>query len=392
MSHSAQTFDVIVLGGGAAGLMCAAEAGQGGKRVLLIERNEAIGRKIEISGGGRCNFTNLGASPENYLSQNPDFCRSALARYTPWDFVALVEKHGIRYHEKTLGQQFCDGSSRQIIEMLLKECARGGVVVRSGVEVNEAEKFDKYRVTTSEGVFESATLVVATGGLSFPKLGATNFGYRLARHFGLRVTAVRPALVPLTFDSKSQPMQSLSGVSLPVKTAINGATFREGMLVTHRGLSGPAILQISSFWREGDTISIDLLPDTDAVELLLQAKSEKRDVIPALARLWPRRFAELWCELNAPPKPITQCKDAELRELGRRINAWLFEAGGSEGYAKAEVTLGGVDTTELSSKTMESRNVPGLFFIGEVVDVTGWLGGYNFQWAWASAVAAAGAL
>lgn len=392
MSHSAQTFDVIVLGGGAAGLMCAAEAGQGGKRVLLIERNEAVGRKIEISGGGRCNFTNLGASPDNYLSQNPDFCRSALARYTPWDFVALVEKHGIGYHEKTLGQQFCDGSSRQIIEMLLKECASGGVVVRSGVEVEEVEKFDKYRVTTSEGVFESATLVVATGGLSFPKLGATNFGYRLARHFGVRVTAVRPALVPLTFDSKNQPLQSLSGVSLPVKTAVNGTTFREGMLVTHRGLSGPAILQISSFWREGNTISIDLLPDTDAVELLLHAKSEKRDVIPSLARHWPRRFSELWCELNAPAKPISQCKDAELRELGRKINAWPFEAGGSEGYAKAEVTLGGVDTTELSSKTMESRNVPGLFFIGEVVDVTGWLGGYNFQWAWASAVAAAGAL
>ena len=372
--------------------MCAAEIGQGGKRVLLIERNPGVGKKIEISGGGRCNFTNLGATPENYLSQNPDFCRSALARYTPWDFIALVEKHGIRYHEKTLGQQFCDGSSRQIIEMLLKECAAGGVIVRSGVEVGEVEKFDRFRVSTLEGVFESTALVIATGGLSFPKLGATNFGYHIARKFGRRVTAVRPALVPLTFDPKNQPMQSLSGVSLPVKTAIDGAAFREGMLVTHRGLSGPAILQISSFWREGNTISIDLLPDTDATTVLLEAKAEKREFVPTLARQWPRRFAELWCELHAPAKPIVQCKDVELRELGRQINAWPFQAAGSEGYAKAEVTLGGVDTTELSSKTMEARSVPGLFFIGEVVDVTGWLGGYNFQWAWASAVAAAGAL
>jgi predicted Rossmann fold flavoprotein len=392
LSNSAQSFDVIVLGGGAAGLLCAAEAGQGGKRVLLIERNAAVGRKIEISGGGRCNFTNLGASPDNYLSQNPDFCRSALARYTPWDFVALVEKHGIRYHEKTLGQQFCDGSSREIIEMLLKECANGGVDVRSGIEVDDVEKVDRFRVTTSQGVFESAALVIATGGLSFPKLGATNFGYRIARKFGLRVTAIRPALVPLTFDVKDQPLQALSGVSLQVKTAIDGATFREGMLVTHRGLSGPAILQISSFWREGSAISIDLLPDADAAEMLLLAKSEKRELTPTLAREWPRRFADLWCDLNGPAKPLAQCKDADLRELGRRINAWPFQAAGSEGYAKAEVTLGGVDTTELSSKTMEARNIPGLFFIGEVVDVTGWLGGYNFQWAWASAVAAAGGL
>jgi predicted Rossmann fold flavoprotein len=392
LSHSAQSFDVIVLGGGAAGLMCAAEIGQGGKRTLLIERNPSVGKKIEISGGGRCNFTNLGAAPENYLSQNPDFCRSALARYTPWDFVALVEKHGIQYHEKTLGQQFCDGSSRQIIEMLLKECAAGEVIIRSGVEVEDVEKFDRFRVNSSEGVFESDALVIATGGLSFPKLGATNFGYRIARKFGLRVTAVRPALVPLTFDPKNQPMQALSGISLPVKTSADGAAFREGMLVTHRGLSGPAILQISSFWREGNTISIDLLPEIDATEFLLQAKAEKRDLVPTLTRHWPRRFAELWCELNAPSKPIVQCKDTELRELGRQINAWSFPAAGSEGYAKAEVTLGGVDTTELSSKTMEARNVPGLFFIGEVVDVTGWLGGYNFQWAWASAMAAAARL
>ena len=381
-----------MLGGGAAGLLCAAEAGQGGKRVLLIERNESVGRKIEISGGGRCNFTNLGASAENFLSQNPDFCRSALARYTPWDFIALVEKHGIRYHEKTLGQQFCDGSSRQIIEMLLKECAIGKVSVRTGVDVDDVERIDNFRVTTSQGAFESAALVIATGGLSFPKLGATNFAYRIARKFGLRVTAVRPALVPLTFELKNQPMQSLSGISLPVKTAMNGTTFREGMLVTHRGLSGPAILQISSFWREGDTISIDLLPECDAANVLLTAKSEKRELVPTLARQWPRRFAELWCELNAPRKSLAQYKDVEVQELGQHINKWPFRAAGSEGYAKAEVTLGGVDTTELSSKTMESRRVPGLYFIGEAVDVTGWLGGYNFQWAWASAVAAAGGM
>ncbi|HET6406972.1 MAG TPA: NAD(P)/FAD-dependent oxidoreductase [Chthoniobacteraceae bacterium] len=392
MSHSAHSYDVIVLGGGAAGLMCAAEAGQGGKRVLLIERNESVGRKIEISGGGRCNFTNLGASAENYLSQNPDFCRSALARYSPWDFIALVEKHGIRYHEKTLGQQFCDGSSRQIIEMLLKECMRGQVDLRTGVEVDDVERVDRFSVSTSNGVFESSALVLATGGLSFPKLGATNFAYRIARKFGLRVTAVRPALVPLTFGAKDQALQSLSGISLPVTTASNGVAFREGMLVTHRGLSGPAILQVSSYWKEGGTISINLLPESDAAQLLLQAKAEKRELVPALGRTWPRRFAEIWSELNAPPKPLAQFKDSELRDLGRRINAWPFQAAGSEGYAKAEVTLGGIDTTELSSKTMEARSVPGLFCIGEAVDVTGWLGGYNFQWAWASAVAAAGGL
>jgi predicted Rossmann fold flavoprotein len=369
--------------------MCAAEAGQAGRRVLLLERNEGFGRKIEISGGGRCNFTNLGASHTNYLSQNPDFCRSALARYTPWDFIALVEKHGIAYHEKTLGQQFCDGSSRQIIEMLLKECALGEVTLRSGVGIDNVEKFDRFRVSTSIGIFESDAVVVATGGLSFPKLGATNFGYWLARKFGVRVTAVRPALVPLTFGTEHAQLQSLSGVAFPVKTSIHKATFREGMLVTHRGLSGPAILQISSFWRESETISIDLIPDTDATKLLLESKAHKRELVPTLARHWPRRFAELWCELHAPAKPLIQCKDAELRELGQRINAWSFCPEGSEGYTKAEVTLGGVDTSELSSKTMEARNVPGLFFIGEVIDVTGWLGGYNFQWAWSSAVAAA---
>jgi predicted Rossmann fold flavoprotein len=403
----AEKFDVIIIGGGAAGLMCAITAGQRGRRVLVLEASERIGKKIEISGGGRCNFTNLGATPENFLSANPDFCRSALARYTPWDFVALVEKHGIAYHEKTLGQQFCDGSSRQIVEMLLAECAAANVTVRCGVRVETVEKIDGFRLTTNGGVCESAALVVATGGLSFPKLGATDFGHRLARQFGLRLTPLRPALVPLTFSRADEPLHALSGVALPVTVRCGEKgrdgcpqpsadrwgqrslpAFREAMLVTHRGLSGPAILQISSYWREGQMIEIDLLPGVDPGPLLLAAKAARRELIPLLAEHWPRRFAEAWCAHEVRLKPPAQCKDTDLAALAQRLRAWPFEPVGTEGYAKAEVTLGGVDTTELSSKTLESRRVPGLFFIGEVVDVTGWLGGYNFQWAWASGHAA----
>ncbi len=380
-------FDIIILGGGAAGLMCAITAGQRGRRVLLLEHGERIGRKIEISGGGRCNFTNLGATPENYLSQNPDFCRSALARYTPWDFVALVEAHGIAYHEKTLGQQFCDGSSRQIIAMLLAECAEAGVGVRCGVRVEEVEKTDRFRLRTGGGELTCEALVVATGGLSLPKLGATDFGYRLARKFGLRMVETRAGLVPLTFRG-DDPLRALSGVSLPVIARCDGAAFREAMLITHRGLSGPAILQASSFWREGREVEIDLLPGREAQPLLEAARVARRELVPLLAEHWPRRFAEAWCEREAPPKRLVDFKNAELLALAERLHAWPFRPAGTEGYATAEVTLGGVDTRELSSKTMECRGVRGLFFIGEVVDVTGWLGGYNFQWAWASGHAA----
>jgi predicted Rossmann fold flavoprotein len=377
-------FDVIILGGGAAGLFCALTAGRRGRRVLVLEANERVGRKIEISGGGRCNFTNLGASPENYLSQNPDFCRSALARCTPWDFVALVEQHGIRYHEKTLGQQFCDGSSREIVTMLLAECAAARAEVRCGIRVLAVEKTDRFRVTTAQGEFTAAALVVATGGLSLPKLGATDFGYRLARQFGLRIVEPSAGLVPLTGSGWSE----LAGVALPVVAACDGARFREAMLFTHRGLSGPAILQISSYWRPGQPLAFDLLPDTDAATLLRTARDARRELIPTLAAHWPRRLAEAWAAREAPDKPLAHWKNADVSAHAARLHAWPFAASGTEGYATAEVTLGGVDTRELSSKTMEARAVPGLFFIGEVVDVTGWLGGYNFQWAWASAHAA----
>jgi predicted Rossmann fold flavoprotein len=380
--------DVVVIGAGAAGLMCAIEAGQRGRRVTVIEHNERVGLKIGISGGGRCNFTNLGAGPDNYLSANPDFCKSALARYTPRDFVALVEKHRIPYHEKKLGQQFCDGSSRAIIEMLLAECAAAGVEIRTHCRVTEVRRSDRFHLATSTGPLDSAALVIATGGLSFPKLGATDFGYRIARQFGVSLTAVRPGLVPLTFAAADQPLHVLSGLSVPVVVRHGGAEFRENLLITHRGLSGPAILQISSYWREGDTLRFDLLPGESADAILTRAREQNIDLATALASRWPRRFAEAWCQRHAPAKPLRHCKARELTDLAALLHAWPLTFSGTEGYPKAEVTLGGVDTRDLSSKTMEARRVPGLFFIGEVVDVTGWLGGYNFQWAWASGHAA----
>ncbi|MCE9610385.1 MAG: NAD(P)/FAD-dependent oxidoreductase [Chthoniobacter sp.] len=368
--------------------MCAIEAGKRGRRVVVLEHNEVVGKKIAISGGGRCNFTNLGAGPENYLSANPEFCKSALARYAPWDFVALVEKHGIAYHEKKLGQQFCDGSSRAIIEMLLAECAAAGVEIRTGCRVGEVRRSDRFHLETSAGPLDSVALVVATGGLSFAKLGATDFGYRLARQFGLKITAVRPGLVPLTFAAADQPLHALSGLSVPVAARHAGAEFRENLLFTHRGLSGPAILQISSYWREGETLHFDLLPQENANALLARAREQNTDLATALAARWPRRFAEAWAERHAPAKTPRHYTARELVDLGTLLHAWPLAFSGTEGYPKAEVALGGVDTRELSSKTMEARQVPGLFFIGEVVDVTGWLGGYNFQWAWASGHAA----
>ena len=369
--------------------MCAAIAGQRGRKVAVLEHNEQVGLKIGISGGGRCNFTNRHATPDNYLSSNPDFCKSALARYTPADFVALVEKHRIPYHEKKLGQLFCDESSRRIIAMLLAECAAAGVELHCGCRIEEVSRPERFAVRADQTTLVCDSLVVATGGLSFPKLGATDFGYRLARQFGLPSIGTRPGLVPLMFaDADRAEFQPLSGVSLPVRVRHDRAAFEEAMLFTHRGLSGPAILQISSYWNEGDSLEFDLLPGRPALETLLSAR-ETGATFPALFEgRWPRRFAEKWCARHAPARPIRHTKQRELTALAHLAHHWPLTFPRSEGYPKAEVTVGGVDTRELSSKTMEVRRVPGLYFIGEVVDVTGWLGGYNFQWAWASGHAA----
>ena len=377
--------DVIIIGAGAAGLMCAIEAGRRGRRVLVIEHADRVGKKIAISGGGRCNFTNLNTTAENFISANPNFCKSALARYTPLDFISLVERHGIRYHEKKLGQLFCDGSSREIIEMLLSECAAARVEIRLSCRVNEVTKDSTFVVETNQGRFESSSLVIATGGLSIPPIGATDFGYRLARQFGLRVRETRPALVPLTFmGNKLEEMRALSGVSLDALVNCNEAEFRENILLTHRGLSGPAILQVSSYWRRGDAIVVNLLPDIDAQEILLARHEQSLELDNLLAQFLPRRFARVWCELYAPSRPMKSYTAKELESIAQRLQSWRLVPDGTEGYKKAEVTVGGVDTEELSSKTMEAPRVGGLYFIGEVVDVTGWLGGYNFQWAWAS--------
>ena len=377
---------MIVIGGGAAGLMCALTAGQRGRKVALLEHNSRIGLKIAISGGGRCNFTNRFVTPENYLSGHPRFCASALARSTPNDFIELVEKHGIAYHEKKLGQLFCDLSSRQIIEMLLAECALGQVEVRCPCRVETVARKDRFSLGTSSGELECDSLVVATGGLSFSKLGASDFGYRLGEQFGLKLVATRPGLVPVTLPAETS-FAEISGVALPVVARANGAAFAEAMLITHRGLSGPAILQISSFWHADTELTLDLLPERDPNWLMSQ-RDTNATASELLAREWPTRFAEAWCARHAPLKPLAQSSDAQLRHLNQLLHHWPIRPNGTEGYPKAEVTVGGIDTSELSSKTMEARRVPGLYFIGEVVDVTGWLGGYNFQWAWASGQAA----
>ena len=381
--------DVIVIGGGAAGLMCAFEAGRRGRRVVVLEHNERVGRKIEISGGGRCNFTNTGTTPANFISRNPHFAKSALARYTPADFVALVRRHHIAYHEKKLGQLFCDESSRQIVSMLLAECDAAGVEVRTGCRVEEVRSGELFGVRTSRGDLESESVVVATGGLSIPKLGATDFGYRVARQFGLKVLAPEPALVPFTLAPRDlASLQTLSGVSVPAVVRCGGAEFAENVLVTHRGLSGPAVLQISSYWSRGLELSVDLLPGGDARTLLLRRRASGAELQTTLAQHLPRRFAQVWCETFAPRKPLRAYTDAEVETVAVRLHDWRIRPAGTEGFQKAEVTRGGVSTDELSSKTLEARRAPGLFFIGEVVDVTGQLGGYNFQWAWASAHAA----
>jgi predicted Rossmann fold flavoprotein len=382
----AEHFDIAILGAGAAGLMCALTAGQRGRRVLLLEHAEQAGKKILISGGGRCNFTNLHCEPSGFLSGNPHFCKSALSRYRPQDFLTLVEKHGIAWHEKTLGQLFCDGSAKVIVAMLLAECAAAGVELRLRQHVSDVARGERFRIETDAGEILAESLVLATGGLSIPKMGATGFSHDIARRFGLAVTPLRPALVPLTLAPEELARtQALSGVSLPVAVACGAKAFREAMLFTHRGLSGPAILQISSYWREGEAITLDLLPDADANFLRSGKRARPKAVLRTLlGDMLPQRLADLLLVGEPAGVPAAEVPDKVLAALGARIKGWSIVPSGSEGYAKAEVTLGGVDTAELSSRTMAAHKVPGLFVIGEAVDVTGWLGGYNFQWAWAS--------
>jgi predicted Rossmann fold flavoprotein len=396
----AESFDAVIVGGGAAGLMCAIVAGQRGRRVLVIEHANRVGKKILMSGGGRCNFTNTGTTPANFLSANPHFCKSALARYTPPDFIALVERHGIAYHEKELGQLFCDDSSKQIVRMLLDECAAAGVRVETSCEVTRVRHEDaifhlEYSLANRAGTFSAPALVIASGGLSIPSMGASGFGYASARQFGHRVLPTRAGLVPLTLSGRHQErLADLAGVAMPIEARCNGASFRNFMLITHRGISGPAILQISSYWNPGDDLRLDLIPDADAYEWLRAQKAERSDaeLKTALGERLPKRFAQRLCEHWLPNKPLRQCREAELREIAALLADWPLIASGTEGYRTAEVTLGGVDTDELSSTTMQSKRVTGLYFIGEVVDVTGWLGGYNFQWAWASGHACGAAL
>lgn len=394
-------FDVVIIGGGAAGLMCALTAGHAGQRVLVLEHANRVGKKILMSGGGRCNFTNIGTSPANFISANPHFCKSALARYRPTDFIALVEKHGIRYHEKELGQLFCDDSSKQIVKMLTDECDSAGVRILTSTQVHAVTQSSLgFKLVCSAGTFDAAKLVVATGGLSIPAMGATGFGYEIARQFCHTVLPTRAGLVPLTLSgSYSEQFAELSGVALSVRASVGRTQFENAMLITHRGLSGPAILQISSYWQSaaGAPLVLNLLPSgvADALSTAQHSKGHL-SVSDWLAEILPKRFAQRFCEvygdaIGARTK-IAECSKAVLTELSQHLSAWPIIPSGTEGYRTAEVTLGGVDTTEISSSTMESKRVPGLYFIGEVLDVTGHLGGYNFQMAWASGVAAGRAM
>lgn len=390
-----ERFDAIVIGAGAAGLMAAITAGQRGRRVLLLDHAEEPGKKILISGGGRCNFTNLGVEPARFLSRNPHFCRAALARYTQQDFIALVAKHRIPFHEKTLGQLFCDGSARAIVAMLLTEAAAVGVDLRVAHRVTEVTRAETFQVATDRGDFAAPALVLASGGLSIPKMGATGFAHDLAHRFGLPLVAPAPGLVPLTFEGEDLAlMRPLAGVALDVLAAAGRSRFREAMLFTHRGLSGPAILQASSYWTPGEAITLDLLPGRDAAALLLAAKQVRPRAEPrtALAELLPQRLAAALAEAHLPPRIMAEQPDRALRALAERLARWRLTPSGTEGYAKAEVTLGGIDTDALSQRDMQAKAVPGLFVVGEAVDVTGWLGGYNFQWAWSSGFVAGAAL
>ena len=383
-----ERFDVVVIGAGAAGMMCAIEAGKRGRRVLVLDHAKAPGEKIRISGGGRCNFTNIHAGPQNFISANPSFAISALRRYRPVDFIALVERHRIAWHEKTLGQLFCDGSAKQIIDMLLREMGQVGVVLRLSAAVDDVRRDETgFTLMAAGEAIGCDALVVATGGKSIPKMGATGFGYDLARKFGLAVTETRPALVPLTFEiGLLERLKPLAGVATDVVAKAGKAKFAEAMLFTHRGLSGPAILQISSHWREGQEIEVDMAPGVAVFDLLREGRSKAGRQSPQalLAEHLPRRLAEHLVEAQGIKGNLADCSDKTLRALAEAMNAWRVKPVGSEGYRTAEVTLGGVDTAELDSRSMQAKTVPGLYFIGEVVDVTGWLGGYNFQWAWAS--------
>jgi len=397
--------DVIIIGSGAAGLMCALQAGQRGRSVVLLDHAKKLAEKIRISGGGHCNFTNINAAPGNFISANPNFCRSALARYTPQDFIALLQKHNIGFHEKTLGQLFCDDEAEVIVAMLRGECDAAGVKRFMTCEIEEikhtpypsdvgGDKKAKFYVSTSRGEFEAVSLVVATGGLSIPKTGATPFGYHVAEQFGIPITKLKPGLVPLSFAPDDwKPYADLTGVSLDVTVSFGKQSFRENMLVTHRGLSGPAILQISSYWQHGEPLHINLLPACDVATLLDEQKSSKKLLSNFLTQWFPKGFAEAWCAQLAEHqhienKPLNQYNDKQRKQIPALLHDWQITPSGTLGYTKAEVTCGGIDTRALSSKTMECNDVPGLYFIGEVVDVTGQLGGYNFQWAWASGYAA----
>ncbi|MCA1441159.1 NAD(P)/FAD-dependent oxidoreductase [Ensifer sp. IC4062] len=389
----AEKHDVVIIGAGAAGMMCAIEAGKRGRRVLVLDHAKAPGEKIRISGGGRCNFTNIHAGPKNFLSENPHFCKSALARYRPQDFVALIERHGITWHEKTLGQLFCDHSAKDIIRMLLAEMQEAGVVLRLATAISAVEKLaSAFRVTTDDGPVEAASLVVASGGKSIPKMGATGFAYRVAEQFGLPIVETRPALVPLTLDpAQLEKIGQLAGVAADAEARSGKAAFREAVLLTHRGLSGPAILQISSYWREGAEIVLRLMPDIDLASILkgMRRTNGRQAAHTALADILPRRLAQFFTdEAKLAGRMLADLSDKAIDALSASIQNWTLKPAGSEGYRTAEVTLGGVDTRALDSRTMQARDVPGLYFIGECVDVTGWLGGYNFQWAWASGFAA----
>lgn len=379
-------FDAIIIGGGAAGLFCAIQAGRRRKKVLVIEHNAEVGRKIIISGGGRCNFTNIHTQPENFISRNPHFCKSALSRYTPHDFIDLVKKHKIAYYEKKLGQMFCRESSRQIVEMLLAECRSARVEIETGCTVAGVSRNAYFGVETTHGSFEAKNLVVACGGLSFPKIGASDLGYRIARQFKLKIVETRPSLVALAFEGENHAQ--LAGVSIDAVVTAGKQSFRENILFTHRGLSGPAILQISNYWQKGTPISIDLLPDADATDLLSNGSESRQNLGNYLSQFMPQRFARDFAERWFANKQLAHLNTKEIEKIGAGINDWRVNFRETEGWDRAEVTIGGVSTSELSSQTMESKKVSGLYFIGEVVDVTGWLGGYNFQWAWASGYAA----
>lgn len=392
----ARKLDVVVLGAGGAGLFCGARAAARGRKTIILDHAEKLGRKILISGGGRCNFTNLGACPANYVSENEHFCRSALSRFRPEDFLALVRKHRIAFHEKKLGQQFCDESAQQIVDLLKRECHEAGAEIRLNCKINSVERAEeagsRFRVSTSEGEFLAESVVVATGGLSIPKIGATDFGHRLARSFGLKVTDLAPALVSLEMDEKfRRDFSELSGLAVDAEVSLGKKRFRENILFTHGGLSGPAILQISLHWHPGEAIQIKILPEIKWEESLLDEKRRdpRQDAVKLLARALPARLAEKFAALAGVRGPLQENADAKLRALANLLSRWELVPASTGGYGRAEVTRGGVDTAELSSQSLEAKKIPGLFFIGEVVDVSGWLGGYNFQWAWASGAAAA---